>query len=170
MTGATSLAGVPLQDWYHRLGGLTHVEGNLWRSPLPFIEDHFLELKKGGIHVIYSMEEAIPGPLALKHGFDWRPHFWTDDQPPTPPQMDAFLADLRRVPMERQVVVHCKAGWGRTGSALACAIAERNGWDAEAALRHYWSRVPAAEHIMISNGQADFVRGYVASKKGRGLY
>jgi hypothetical protein len=161
---------VALPDWYHRLGGLTHVEGNLWRSPLPYVEEHFESLRAGGIHVIYSMEEAVPGPLAVRKGFDWRPHFWTDDVPPTPAQMDAFLADLRGVAADRQVVVHCKAGWGRTGSAIACALAKRKDWSAEQALRHYWSRVPAAESVMLSNGQADFVRGYVAARKGRGLY
>lgn len=161
---------MPLPDWYDRMGGLTHVQGNLWRSPLPYVEAHFQDLRKGGIDVIYSMEEAVPGALAQKLGFDWRPHFWTDDAPPTPAQMNAFLADLSGVAPERQVLVHCKAGWGRTGSAIACALALRDSWDAERALAHFWSRVPAAELIMVRNGQADFVRGYCAARLGRGLY
>ena len=160
---------MPLADWFPRLGGLTHVDGNLHRSPLPYERAHFDALRLGGIRVIYSMEEAIPPALA-RDGFDWRPHFWTDDVPPTVAQMDRFLADLRAVPPDAPVVVHCKAGWGRTGSALACALVDRHGWSAERALRHYWSRVPAAEAVMTANGQAEFVRGYAASLRGRGLH
>lgn len=158
-----------LHEWFDRLGGLTRIDGNLHRSPLPFTDEHFQRLKQGGIRVIYSMEEAIPGELAKRHGFDWRPHFWTDDVPPTPAQMDAFLDDFLKLPEDQPAVVHCKAGWGRTGSAIACALIARHGWSAEQALRHYWSRVPRAQLIMTANGQAEFVRGYAARLQGRGL-
>lgn len=161
---------MPLEDWFDRLGGLTHVHRNIHRSPLPFTRSHFEQLRKGGIEVIFSHEEAIPGKLAREFGFDWRPHFWTDDAPPTPAQIGAFLDDFRTVPETRSVLVHCKAGWGRTGSAIACALMEREGWSAEQALRHYWSRVPAAQAVMRGNGQEAFVRGYGASLQGRGLY
>jgi len=160
---------MPLADWFDRLGGLTPIEGNLHRSPLPYLPAHFDALRRSGIRVIYSMEEAVPGPLALSKGFDWRPHFWTDDAPPTPGQMDHFLADYLKVPGETPVVVHCKAGWGRTGSAVACALVAKHGWGAERALRHYWGQVPAARDVMLGNGQAEFVRGYAARLQGRGL-
>lgn len=160
---------MPLQDWFERMGGLTPIHRQLHRSPLPCERAHFEALRKGGIEVIYSMEEAVPGKLARDLGFDWRPHFWTDDVPPTPQQMDAFLADLRTIG-DRPAVVHCKAGWGRTGSAIACALMDREGWSADEALAYYWQRVPAARHVMMSNGQADFVRGFAAARAGRGLY
>lgn len=159
-----------LQDWFDRLGGVTHVHQNIHRSPLPYLREHFEALRKADIQVIFSHEEAIPGRLAREMGFDWRPHFWTDDMPPTPSQMRALLDDLSLVPREQNVLVHCKAGWGRTGSAIACALMEREGWTAEQALTHYWSRVPAAEAIMRGNGQEAFVRGWAAAQKGRGLY
>ncbi|MFP5380169.1 MAG: protein-tyrosine phosphatase family protein [Vicinamibacteria bacterium] len=158
-----------LHEWFDRLGGLTPIEGNLHRSPLPFTDAHFRRLQTGGIRVIYSMEEAVPGPLARAHGFDWRPHFWTDDAPPTPRQMDAFLEDYLALPLDTPALVHCKAGWGRTGSAVACALMARHGWSAEQALRHFWTRVPRAQSVMTSNGQAEFVRGYGARLHGRGL-
>lgn len=170
MRRRASAPSVPLADWFDRMGGLTHVDGNLHRSPLPYTRAHFEALRQGGIEVVYSMEHAVPGALAREMGFDWRPHFWTDDMPPTPQEMRAFLDDLRGVGSERPVVVHCKAGWGRTGSALACALMERRGWGAEQALRHYWTRVPEAERIMAWNGQAEFVRGWGAALRGRGLH
>lgn len=159
-----------LADWFDRLGGLTHVDGNIHRSPLPYTREHFEALRAAGIRVIYSHEEAVPGPLAIRMGFDWRPHFWTDDEPPTVEQMDRFLDDFRALDPATPAVIHCKAGWGRTGSAITCALVDRHGWSAEQALAHYWSRVPDAERIMKWNGQAEFVRGYAASLSGRGLH
>ena len=161
---------MPLEDWFDRLGGLTHVHANLYRSPLPYTRAHAEALRKGGIEVVFSHEEAVPGKLLREMGFDWRPHLWTDDMPPTPPQMRAFLDDYASVPRDTPVLVHCKAGWGRTGSAIACALVEHHGMTIEQALKHYWSRVPAAQSIMTANGQAAFVRGWAASRQGRGLY
>jgi len=158
---------VPLDAWFDELGGLTPIEGNLHRSPLPYKEQHFRALRDAGIRVIYSMEEAIPAQRAST--FDWRPHFWTDDAPPSPAQMDAFLADYLALPDDVSALVHCKAGWGRTGSAIACALVAKRGWSAERALSFYWSKVPPARDVMTWNGQAEFVRGYAASLKGRGL-
>lgn len=161
---------MPLEDWFDRLGGVTPIRDNILRSPLPYTRAHFETLRKADVRVIFSHEHAVPGKLAREMGFDHRPHFWTDDEPPTPAQMRAFLDDLASVPRDQNVLIHCKAGWGRAGSAITCALIEREGWTAEQALRYYWARVPAAEPVMIGNGQAAFVRGWAAAQKGRGLY
>lgn len=160
---------MPLHEWFDRLGGLTPIHAHLHRSPIPTLPEHFDALRQGGIKVVFSFEEAVPGHIARAAGLDWRPHFWTDDRPPTYEQMDALLADYMRVPDDTPVVMHCKAGWGRAGTAITCSLIARHGFTAEKALRHYWSRVPSAQHVMESNGQAEFVRGYAASLLGRGL-
>lgn len=157
-----------LEDWFDRLGGVVHVAGNLHRSPLPITQAHVRALHAAGIRVVFSMEEAVPGPTLREQGFDWRPHFWTDDAPPTRAQVARFLDEWRAVPADVPVLVHCKAGWGRTGSAIACALVD-GGWSSTRALDHYWSRVPAARAVMESNGQAAFVHGHAAARAGRGI-
>ena len=166
---ATSRRPLALHEWFDRLGGLTPIHGHLHRSPIPVLPEHFGALRRAGIGVVFSFEEAVPGHLAREAGLDWRPHFWTDDEPPTYAQMDRFLADYLTVPDATPTLMHCKAGWGRAGTALTCALVARHGFTAERALRHYWSRVPSAEAVMTGNGQAEFVRGYAASLRGRGL-
>lgn len=160
---------MPLGDWFERYGGVTPIDGNLHRSPLPYAVEHVRALKQAGIRVVYSMEEAVPGELLRQHGLDWRPHFWTDDQPPTPAQLERFLDDYLALPTSVPALVHCKAGWGRTGTAVTCALMRKHGWPADRALHYYWDRVPAAREVMEWNGQAEFVRGYGARLVGRGL-
>jgi protein-tyrosine phosphatase len=155
--------------WFEALGGVTPIAVGLSRSPLPAAPEDFDAIRKHRIDVIYSLEAAVPGGLARRMGFDWRPHFWTDDVPPTMEQMDAFLDDLLSLREGTHALVHCRAGWGRTGSAVSCALIARDGLSADAALRHFWSRVPGSERIMRGNRQAEFVHAYAARRKGRGL-
>ncbi len=159
----------PLDLWFEDLGGLTHIEGNLHRSPIPTTPDHFQTLKSAGIEVIFSLEETVSGTTARRFGFDWRPHFWTDDAPVRPEQMDRFIEEYVAVPEDAPVVVHCIAGWGRAGSAASCALVAKYKMTADQAMRHFWSRVPDAERIMVRNRQADMVRAWAARRLGRGL-
>lgn len=158
-----------IHEWFDRLGGLTPIHGHIHRSPIPVLPRHFRELRQAGIRVMFSFEEAVPGDYATAEGIDWRTHFWTDDEPPKPAQIDAFLADYASVPEHVPTVMHCKAGWGRAGTAITCALIARHGFTAAQALDHYWSRVPRARSVMESNGQAEFVHGYAARLRGRGL-
>jgi protein-tyrosine phosphatase len=153
--------------WFEELGGVTPITQRLYRSPIPQTRLHARAIAAAGVRTVFSLEEATPGDHLLAEGLAWRPHFWTDDAPPTPAQADAFLADLADH-AHAPALVHCKAGWGRTGTAIACALV-REGLPAERALRHFWSRVPRAEAVMTRNGQAEFVRGFAARVRGRGV-
>ncbi|MHB8605738.1 MAG: protein-tyrosine phosphatase family protein [Thermoplasmatota archaeon] len=155
--------------WFDDCGGLTHIHANLWRSPLPELPRHFSAIKSAGVATVFSLEEAVPGQLAREAGLDWRPHFWTDDAPPRADEFDAFLTDLRRIDDKTQVVIHCRAGWGRTGSAISAALIERHGFRAKDAMELFWSRVPRARSVMTGNGQDDAVYALEARIKGRGI-
>lgn len=157
------------EGWFQRLGGLTPIDANLHRCPIPWTPDDFRALHAAGVRVVFSLEESVPWTLGEAAGLEVRRHFWTDDVPPTRLEMETFLAELRRVPDSVGVAIHCRAGWGRTGSALACALVERRGWSSRTALAHVWARVPPAERVMRRNGQADFVHGWAAARAERGL-
>lgn len=154
-------------EWFTELGGLTHIQGPLYRCPIPQSSRHVEALVNGGIRVVYSMEEEVSGNLLKGRGLDWRPHFWTDDQAPTLEQVERFLADYLALPPEVPRVVHCRAGWGRTGTAIACALMATNGWNSDQALSYYWSRVPRARPHMERNGQAAFVRAFGTGRRAR---
>lgn len=153
-----------LAQWWDALGGITPIDDHLYRSPLPYERAHFDALRDAGVRVVYSFEESVPGELAREAGLEWRPHTWLDNGRPSHDEMDAFLDDLLALPAGTRAVVHCKAGLGRTGMAAACALARRNGWDADRALAHYWSRVPLAREVMEHYGQAAFVRAHLARR------
>ncbi|HVL47877.1 MAG TPA: protein-tyrosine phosphatase family protein [Candidatus Thermoplasmatota archaeon] len=153
--------------WFDDLGGLVHVEGNLWRSPIPQTRAHVEAYRRAGIRRVVSLEEEVDPALVAGAGLAWSPHFWTDNAPPTRPQMARLVDELATLG-DAPVVVHCKAGWGRTGTAVACALVER-GWSASDALLHFWRRVRGSESLMRRTGQMEFVHGWAAAKRGRGL-
>lgn len=153
--------------WFDTLGGLTPITPRLWRSPLPETEGHARQIAHAGVRAVLSLEADAPGDVLQGAGLDWRPHFWTDDVPPTPDQVDRLLADLDTI-ARGPVLLHCRAGWGRTGTAITCALV-REGMPVERALGTFWGRVPRARDVMTQNGQAEFVRGFAARRKGRGI-
>ncbi len=156
-------------DWFDRLGGVTPIHENLHRSAIPAQEHHFDALEQAGIRVVFSFEEDVPGDRLRERGFDWRPHFWVDDEPPSQDHLARFIDDYRTVPRHVPALVHCRAGWGRAGTAATCVLIAEHGMTASDALRHFWARVPGSEGVMRKNGQAECVHGYAASLAGRGL-
>ncbi len=156
-------------DWFDRLGGVTPIQGNLYRSPIPVAPHHFDALSQAGVRVVYSFEEDVAGDALRARGFDWRPHFWTDDEPPPREAVHKFLDDYLKLPETTRALVHCRAGFGRAGTAATCALIAKHDWPAARALDHFWSKVPGARRIMEGNGQAEFVHGFAAARRGRGL-
>ena len=67
--------------WFDDLGGLVHVEGNLWRSPIPQTRAHVEAYRRAGIRRVVSLEEEVDPALVAGAGLAWSPHFWTDNAP-----------------------------------------------------------------------------------------
>lgn len=154
-------AGYPF--WFPALGGVTPVARNVLRSPLPWRRAHFDALREAGTRVLFSFERALPRSLAAEAGLDVRSHEWTDNGRPSIGEMDRFVAEYLAIGADVPVAMHCKAGWGRTGIAIAGALVAR-GASAEDALATYWSRVPDAREVMEDHGQAEFVRAWAATR------
>ncbi len=76
-----------------------------------------------------------------------------DNTPPTKEQMDKFC-NIAIDPGNSKVYVHCEAGKGRTGVAVACYRIKVQGWTAEAAIAE------AKLKGMAMPDQEEFLREY----------
>lgn len=88
------------------------------------LESELLMLKRQGIDAIVSLtQEPLNVTVVHRHKMDYLHLPLADFTAPTPPQIERFVAFVRRQNDERHAVaVHCGAGMGRTGTMLACYL------------------------------------------------
>jgi hypothetical protein len=86
----------------------------------------------------------------------------TDTEPPTVEQATEIL-DLLSGPGAEPTYVHCEAGKGRTGVAIACYRMAVMGWSAADALTE------AANFGCFAPGQLAFIRGFAELLAGPGV-
>jgi protein-tyrosine phosphatase len=147
--------------------------GRLYRCPMPFGEfdraGRLLDLFKlndVSLVVVLAVHEeylAVAGcdliEVYRREGLDvlHRPmlDFTAGDGEPVHPSVRRVLAALRA---GRNVVVHCRAGRGRTGMFAACLAREALGLSGDEAIACIRALVPGA---VETRGQEDLVRSYL---------
>lgn len=83
-------------------------------------------LRKEEVSAIVSLtKKRIPKKLVSKFEFSYLHLFIPDFSAPTAKHFDKFLAFLNKEATEEKVVVHCKAGKGRTGTILAVYLVSK---------------------------------------------
>jgi atypical dual specificity phosphatase len=114
-------------------------------------------IREQGIDVIVSLTEDALAPDPSTVGFQFL-HFPIDDMGIPFPRESAELCRTVRRHMDqgRAVLLHCRAGKGRTGTMLACCLIS-NGQSAEEALREV-RRVN--RHYVESDAQEAFLKHF----------
>jgi protein tyrosine phosphatase (PTP) superfamily phosphohydrolase (DUF442 family) len=116
------------------------------------------ELRAQGFTAVVSLDEAGLSPeVVQQHGLAHRHIPVPDFHPPTQGQADAFVAFVtEQLEQGGQVVAHCQAGIGRTGTMLAAYLIS-TGMTADEAIAATRRRNP---HSVESDDQREFLEQY----------
>ncbi len=82
------------------------------------------DLKSRGIGALVSLDEhGIPSSMAEEHGMKYLHIPVPDFTAPEPQQANCFVDFVRECRAEGvQVAAHCRGGYGRTGTLIACYL------------------------------------------------
>ncbi len=126
------------------------LEGQLAGSGGPIHHQELTWLREQGIGAIVSLtERSLRREKMLLHrldplGFVYRHIPVVDETAPSQAQVDEFVAFVDQMLSQgRAVLVHCRGGYGRTGTMLACYLVSR-GWGAAEAMAEVRTRRPGS--------------------------
>ncbi len=133
------------------------VSPDLWRGSR-LNDARILDLQKRGIRSIVCLtaEKTQTEALTRKHGMGFLPIPIIDNTAPTFEQMEAFLEFVTSAE-NKPCYVHCQAGKGRTGVAVACYRMAVEGWPPEAALAEalrFGMAIPDQQAFVLQVGEA----------------
>ena len=118
-------------------GWLCEIEPNLYLAALPTSRD-VEGLAGRGVRAVINACEEYRGPIARyrEHGIEQLHLPMLDYAEPSPEQVERALAFIRaHVGAGSGVLVHCKAGRGRSATLILCWLVAERGMDPEAAQR-----------------------------------
>lgn len=141
------------------------IKGRLAGHQAPWSEDDLVWLKKQGIKALVRMAEKAKSKVSTIQvkslGFLDCYEPVGDFTAPTQAQIDKMVIFIGKSLSEnRPVGVSCGAGFGRTGTILACYLAS-TGFGPEAAMSIVRAKRPGS---IKTNEQEEAVRAYAAQK------
>jgi protein-tyrosine phosphatase len=137
------------------------IEGQLAGSALPGlldeVDDDLAFIRRAGIEIVVSLTESPPDLPFADHGLQAM-HFPIDDMGfPTPRATVALCRTVEAaLSLDRPVLMHCRAGLGRTGMMLAAFLISR-GTEAEEAVRRVRRVCP---RYIQTESQQSFLRHF----------
>src|SRR5213080_1607918 len=146
--------------------------GRLAGLPGPaFMEWDFARLRKMGFSVVVSLECDRLNTFEIEDAAFEHKKICVEDLPPPPfDQIDEFVSFVEaKLSEAKEVLVHCYAGRGRTGTMLAAFLIHR-GMSADAAIREIRQRAGDAYGTVrgvIEPEQEETLRQYAHRVRGR---
>lgn len=151
------------------------IPGKLAGSGLPggrvgavreFLEPDIRELESNGVRVLVSLQRVpeLFGTVCAENGIEWI-HYPIEDFG-VPHDLEAYsgLIDalVERIEHDKPVCIHCRAGVGRTGMALACTVARLYGVSGQQAIR----TVQRQRTAIDTPAQTSFVQAFCCAHPG----
>ncbi len=131
------------------------IPGKLAGSQGPLIREELMYLKGHGIRALVRLERRTTSGEEL--GLSDLAEFVPDMQAPTDEQIDRIIGYIdHHIEDGSEVGVSCRAGYGRTGTVLACYLVH-TGYSAGDALRQVRKLRPGS---VEAPEQQEFVHGY----------
>jgi atypical dual specificity phosphatase len=126
------------------------------------------ELRERGVGALVNMTERRWEPADLRDSGLAYLHLPVPDfAPPSAAQVEEFLRFCdEQIDDGRGVVVHCRAGMGRTGTMLACYLVHR-GMDSEEAIRLVRARRPGSIETMSQEAAVHALNERLQERAGR---